>query len=371
MKFSIFLQPLSPTPTDDHRVMNEVLNQCVLAEDLGFDGVFLAEHNFTGEAVFGEPIVFATAIAMKTKRIEIGFAVLQLALHHPVRTAIQLANLDHLSNGRLRVGVARGSTFNEWEYRGFGLTSQQGRERFEETLDLLVKTWTANDLDYKGKYWDVFVPAMRPTTYQQPHPEIYRAAITPESTRKIGLDGGPIMFPRLHGETIHELLAVYESSLREGGVKDDRVRYLLHEASFTKSVYVAPTDDEAWDQIAGPTDLQREHITHNKSTYGGINSPEAVAYSRGESNDPQLATSVDPRVARYSPIMQRGLVVGSPETVLEQLRGLRGYGLQHVLAAMNWGAMPNELVERSMRLFATEVMPALHAEFPAPNLVPA
>ena len=103
MKFSIFLQPLSPSPADDYRVMHDILGQSILADELGYDGIFLAEHSFTGETVFGEPIVFATAIAMKTQRIDIGFAVLQLVVHQPVRTALQLAVLDNLSNGRLRV----------------------------------------------------------------------------------------------------------------------------------------------------------------------------------------------------------------------------------------------------------------------------
>src|SRR6476620_5085904 len=144
MKFSIFLQPLSPSPADDYRVMHDILGQSILADELGYDGIFLAEHSFTGETVFGEPIVFATAIAMKTQRIDIGFAVLQLVVHQPVRTALQLAVLDNLSNGRLRVGVARGSSVNEWEYSGYGLKSTDGPILFEEALDLMVKAWTAD-----------------------------------------------------------------------------------------------------------------------------------------------------------------------------------------------------------------------------------
>jgi alkanesulfonate monooxygenase SsuD/methylene tetrahydromethanopterin reductase-like flavin-dependent oxidoreductase (luciferase family) len=146
MKVSIFQLPLSSDPRQDGRVLDEVLRSAILAEELGFAGVRLAEHNSTGESAFAGPIVFAAAVAQQTERIEIGFAVLQLALHHPIGLAIPLALLDHLAEGRLRVGVGRGSAFNEWEYAGFGLSLEEGRARFAEALDLLVKAWTSTDL---------------------------------------------------------------------------------------------------------------------------------------------------------------------------------------------------------------------------------
>jgi alkanesulfonate monooxygenase SsuD/methylene tetrahydromethanopterin reductase-like flavin-dependent oxidoreductase (luciferase family) len=369
MKFSVFLQPMSPGPADDYRVLNDILGQCILADELGLDGIFAAEHSFTGETVYGEPIVFATAVAMKTKRIAIGFAVLQLAVHQPVRTALQLAVLDNLSNGRLRVGVARGSSFNEWEYSGYGLTSKDGPALFEEALDVMVKAWTADDLEYNGEHYKAFIPAMRPTPYQKPHPPIYRSALTPESIKKIGTKGDPIMFPRLPGETARELLGIYEDALRDGGHAEDRIRWLLHEASFSERVYVAPTDDEAWADIEAPSARLVEHIVENQRRYGGIApAPTAVA-ARSDAADPALlAPDADPRARNLPPMMRRGLIAGSPKTVLGKLRKLGGYGVRHFLCTLNWGDMPNHLVERSMRLLATEVMPVLREEFPAPEV---
>ena len=76
----------------------------------------MTEHYFTGESVYNDAIVFASALAMRTETIRLGFAVVQMPFHHPVRLATQLALLDNLSNGRIDVGVGKGTVFNEYEF---------------------------------------------------------------------------------------------------------------------------------------------------------------------------------------------------------------------------------------------------------------
>jgi alkanesulfonate monooxygenase SsuD/methylene tetrahydromethanopterin reductase-like flavin-dependent oxidoreductase (luciferase family) len=119
----------SPSPEHDASAIFEQLEQATLAEALGFHGVWLTEHNFTGESVYVDPIPFAAALAMRTQRIRIGFAVIQMALRHPVRLATQLSLLDNLTRGRLDIGIGRGSLFNEYEFVGYGLRSNDARER--------------------------------------------------------------------------------------------------------------------------------------------------------------------------------------------------------------------------------------------------
>lgn len=362
MRFSIFQLPLSPTVADDPRVIAESLRHAELADELGFDGVWLAEHNFTGESAFADPIVYATAVAMKTKRVEIGFAVLQLALHHPIRLAIQLALLDQLSNGRLRVGIGRGSAFNEWEYRGFGLTIEDGRQRFAEAADLLVKAWTTENLVFDGEFYQLETPLIRPVPLQKPHPPIYRSALSPESAAEIGRQGLPILFPRLLGETVRDRLQTYSTAMREAGFPEERIRKQVYEAGFLKSVYVAPTDEEAWEDVKAPSARSLAALTHSRELY---NRKPEIKSQFGEGPEP-----LDPQVVSpagvISATMQRGLVVGSPESVRAQLSDLQSYGLNHLMGAMSWGDMPSHLSERSMRLFAAEVMPALRdAEVPA------
>ena len=169
MRFGWLTLAHSPGPEQDHLAITQQLEQACLADELGFDGVWLTEHNFTGEAVYCDPILFASALAARTSRVRIGFAVIQLALRHPIRLAVQLALLDNLSRGRLDVGVGRGTLYNEYEFVGYGLRSDDSRERSAEALEVLTRAWTEEPFVHHGKFFRASLPALRPRVYQRPH----------------------------------------------------------------------------------------------------------------------------------------------------------------------------------------------------------
>src|SRR5215471_17827251 len=120
MKFGNFLFPDSRDPARDG------------------DVIWLAEHHFDGICVYVDPISFAGALATTTRRSKIGFAVIQTALHHPIRLAEQLAVLDNITKGRLLVGLGRGSSYNIYDYQGFGIDHHEAQERLEEAENILV-----------------------------------------------------------------------------------------------------------------------------------------------------------------------------------------------------------------------------------------
>ena len=142
MNFGSFVFSISTDPEKDNQIIDRTLHEVELAEQAGFDAVWLTEHHFDGAVAYADPVVFGTAVAMRTQRMRIGFAVLEMALYHPVRLAVQTALLDHLSKGRLIVGTGRGSAYNEYEYIGFGITLDQGRDMLAEAEELLIKAWT-------------------------------------------------------------------------------------------------------------------------------------------------------------------------------------------------------------------------------------
>ena len=100
MRFGSFVFSISTNPEQDHQVIENTLLEIELAEEIGLDAVWLTEHHFDGAVAYADPLVFGAAVASRTKRVLIGFAVVEMALHHPVRLAVQTALLDHLSNGR-------------------------------------------------------------------------------------------------------------------------------------------------------------------------------------------------------------------------------------------------------------------------------
>src|SRR5262249_50098794 len=136
-------------------------------------------------------------VAGGTSWIRIGFAVIQLALRHPIRLATELALLDNLSNGRLDVGVGHGTNFNEYEFVGFGLRSDDSRERMDETLDVMVRAWTESPLVHDGKFYRLRLPELRPRPHQRPHPPVWRSASSADSLREYGRIGAPIMLARV------------------------------------------------------------------------------------------------------------------------------------------------------------------------------
>ena len=142
------------------------------------DAVWLTEHHFDGAVAYADPLVFGAAVAMRTRRVRIGFAVVEMALHHPVRLAVQTSLLDNLSRGRLIVGTGRGSAYNEFEYIGFGTTMDEGRPDAGGSRGLIGEgVDRGRRASTQGKYWHLSFPRLRPPPYQKPHPPLVRACI--------------------------------------------------------------------------------------------------------------------------------------------------------------------------------------------------
>src|SRR6266849_4385149 len=227
MRFGWLTLAHSPSPDGDHAAIEEQLEQASAAETLGFDSVWLTEHNFTGEAVYCDPIPFASALAARTSRVRIGFAVIQLALRHPIRLAVQLALLDNRSRGRLDVGVGRGTLYNEYEFVGYGLRSDDSRERSAEALEVLTRAWTEEPFVHHGKFFQASLPA---------------------------------------------LLRLYEEGLAAGGHPAPMRERLRRDVAVWRHVYVAPSQAQAEDELAATLAHTRRHMleartAHNPADY--------------------------------------------------------------------------------------------------------
>src|SRR3981189_1025177 len=151
MQFGWLTLALSPSPEEDAQRIDQQIAQVCRAEALGFSDVWLTEHYFTGESVYNDALMFAAALSQRTERIRIGFAVVQMPFHHPVRLAVQLALLDNLSKGRIDVGIGKGTVYNEYEFVGHGLRSHDSRERMAEAVDIIERAWRETAVPYDGQ----------------------------------------------------------------------------------------------------------------------------------------------------------------------------------------------------------------------------
>ncbi len=352
MQFGWLTLALSPSPEEDAARIEQQIEQVCYAERLGFSDVWLTEHYFTGESVYNDSLMFAAALAMKTSRIRIGFAVVQTPFHHPVRLAVQLALLDNLTHGRIDVGIGKGTVYNEYEFVGHGLRSHDSRERMEEAVEILERAWRDAPFHYDGKFHKVQVPALRPKPVQQPGPPLWRSVISPGSFTECGRLGVPILTARLPVARIKERWALYEQGIIAGGHDEAKRARLLAQSALWRHVYVAETDAQAEDELTELLFETRDHLIHMRQAH---NPPDFTIEPAALNawNDP--AVSNEEAVAEA---LKNGALYGSPSTVREQVAELAEVGVRHLLCQTGFGAMSHEQNLASMRRFGEHVMPA-------------
>ncbi len=176
MRLSLAYEMQRPT-VDDHAVIEETIQQCVLADQVGFDTLWFVEHHFlTSFSMSPCPEVLFGALSRLTKRIRLGFGVVILPYHHPVRVAERVAMVDHMSGGRVEFGTGRSAPY---EQTGMGLDPRNTRAMWEESLRMIPKIWEDGLFSWEGQFWNVPPREVRPKPYQKPHPAIWVAALQP------------------------------------------------------------------------------------------------------------------------------------------------------------------------------------------------
>ena len=341
MRFGSFVFSISGDARGDHQVIENTLREVELAEAIGLDAVWLTEHHFDGAVAYADPLVFGAAVAMKTQRVRIGFAVVELALHHPVRLAVQTAVLDHLSQGRLIVGTGRGSAYNAYEYIGFGTTMEQGNEMLPEAEELLVKAWTEENVRHEGRFWNVAFPELRPRPYQQPHPPLVRACISEPSVAAMAKLARPVLIGIQTATTLRHRLQLYRDTMLESGFSAAEVEMALDQNWAQRGLYVSENDAEALETADLALKRYRAHLLAARQKYN-------------PGGEPPRQPGQTPTAAE---VVEHAFLAGSPQRVAEQIAELREAGVRNLLLNVNVGQISPDKVERSMRLFGDKVLP--------------
>jgi alkanesulfonate monooxygenase SsuD/methylene tetrahydromethanopterin reductase-like flavin-dependent oxidoreductase (luciferase family) len=347
MRVSNFLFPQSITPDDDARVIDETLREARLTDELGFDVIWLAEHHFDGICAYVDPISFAAALATATRRAKIGFAVAQMALHHPIRMAEQISLIDHLSKGRLIVGLGRGTAYNIYDYQGFGIDHTEAQARFEEAEAIMFRAWEGGAFEHHGEFFNLRLPAFRPMPYTRPHPYVIRAAATEHGMLDIAKRGRPFMMNVQSNATTSQRMELYRQTLRSIGQDEATIAANSDACWAWRNVCVAETDAEA-ERIAVPA----FHAMHAHRTA----MRERVYQDQGASIVPLPAAGAAPP-ARM--VLEHSLVCGSPATVIEKLTEVGRTGIGGLIMQFRLGPMSYEDTAQSLTQFRDKVMPHL------------
>ena len=172
MKFGLLYE--MQRPHQDHEVdheslIEETLEQCILADEVGFDYLWFVEHHFLSTfSGSSAPEVMISALARLTKRVRLGFGVVILPNHHPIQVAERVAMVDHLSNGRVEFGIGRSSPY---EQLGLGIDPRDTRAIMEESLRMIPEIWASGDeFSWEGEFFNVPPRRILPKPRQDPHP---------------------------------------------------------------------------------------------------------------------------------------------------------------------------------------------------------
>jgi alkanesulfonate monooxygenase SsuD/methylene tetrahydromethanopterin reductase-like flavin-dependent oxidoreductase (luciferase family) len=326
MKYSIFC--LVDHFHDDERGIptqyNEVLEQIRVADKLGYETFWLAEHHFENEhGSVASPAVFLAAAARETEQIGLGCAVSVLPLHNPVRVAEDFALLDILSGGRMRFCV--GSGYLEHEYAGFNIKFEERVPRLNESLALIQQLWSEPEVCFKGEFFEASKGLnIRPVSAGRP----MMAVVRREAAAAMGAKGYPIFMSSLSvksAEAVRDVVDSYREAYLENGHAPEE----LH--------------------IAYCINLVLDHDGEAARQQGFAGVAKLFAH-RGVRRTPEN-------------FHEAGLCFfGTPQEAVEAFKIYMESGVTELAVSVAFGGLEHETSMQTLRLFQEEVLPQLHPE---------
>ena len=184
MRFGTFSYNQARPWISEKQAFEELLEQILLTERVGFDEAWFAEHHHSDYGLIASPNLMIASLAHRTKRLRLGNLVNVLPLYDPMRLAEECGMLDILTGGRLNVGLGRGVPRDDLKH---GLDRDTAQARFEEGIEIMMRSWTEETFSYTGKAWNYVDIVCRPRPLQRPHPPIYSGATSAlaPTTRKL------------------------------------------------------------------------------------------------------------------------------------------------------------------------------------------
>ena len=347
----IFQNPGRTRP--DHEVYADELRLARLAEPLGFESIWSVEHHFTDYTMCPDVMQFLTYMAGCTERVQLGSMVCVLPWHDPVRVAEQVSMLDAISGGRVILGIGRGT--GRVEFDGFGVAMPEARSRFAEAADMILTGLESGVVEYDGEYVRQPRRDLRPAPFKSFRGRTYAAAISPESSAIMAKMGvGLLIIPQKPWKVHRAELATYREVYREAN--DGSEPPPPYCAGWT---FVDESADRAeelarlyiggyWDSVVQHYEFDQDHL---KNTAG---------YEfHGEMYDRLMAPGGKEMMTEFFLGIQ---VWGTPEQVVDKIVTIQEHTYADAyMGVFSYAGMPIDEAERSMRLFASRVMPELQA----------
>ena len=391
MIIDLFNELQRPGPTDTEvqsRVFADALEQAELADRLGYGCWWSVEHHCTPEfSHSGAPELMNVAIAMRTSRLRVGQAgvITPFRINPSLRAAERVAVLDHLSGGRVEVGLAR-SGGAEWAT--FGIDGDHTLAELEEAARLMVTAWTEPEFSWSSERLEIPPRTLVPQPVQRPHPRLWQTVSSPGSFRLAGQLGLGVLSTTLLSpvSVLEEMLAEYDAGRAEAtdivGVEpnDQRAVFTFVHCTETIDEAIASRAAEAamWYVNAAPKVFAVPRKIWTNMIRGNVNAGDE---GRGRAaledqskimvdldpDDPNpiirlmnrqvLGHPIDPLEAYEALADQDSVIIGDVETCRRKIEKYRDVGFDRLMCLMQFGHLDHDGVMASIRRVGDELIP--------------
>lgn len=334
-----------------------------LAEPLGFDGIWAPEHQGTPYGMTPNPIQTLSYFAGKTERVNFGTMVAVAPWWNPIRLAHQIAYLDIISKGRYTtIGLGRGVAKSEFD--AVGVPREESRQRFDETLEILKLAFTQERFSYEGEIFKIPEMSLRPAPFSSDLADrIYGSFGTRESLELLSRRGMAPLF-------------VGNKPIEDAGKEVQLVNTIRAEAGFAPCqpknvVFMYCTPNAAQASQADPwmgqanVDVNLHYGFADSSNFKGVKGYESYAAREGAATAIVASAFTNKAETKPEPPKTPGyhpsnLMIGTPDEVIRRIIAAQeACSFSECTIVPQFGDMPHEEAERSVRLFAKEVLPVI------------
>ena len=333
----------------DFEVYRQDLRLADLAEPLGFESVWGVEHHFTDYTMCPDVLQFLAYMAGRTERVQLGSMVVVLPWHDPLRVAEEVSMLDNLSGGRLILGLGRGA--GKVEFDGFRQSMDDSRARFVESAQMLLQGLETGFCEHEGAFVKQPRVAVRPAPFKSFRGRTYAAAVSPESARIMAeLGVGILIIPQKPWPEVAKELDDYRALYRQ-----------------VNGMEAPPPISAGWTFCDESEERARElaaryiggyfHTVLAHYRFADDHLAKTKGYEYYGKMTDKIHTYGEDKIIDFFVNLQ---VWGTPEQCYEKILDIhRRTGNTHYVGVFSYAGMPGDEAERSLRLFASQVMPEL------------
>ncbi len=344
--------------TPDWRIVEQALALGDLAEPLGYDGIWVPEHFGTPYGMTPNPLQLLAYFAGRTERVTFGTQIVVVPWWNPVRLIHQIAYLDILSNGRYQtIGLGRGVAKSEFD--ALGIPRETSMARFEETIEILELAFTQGRFSYDGEIFRIPEIEIRPAPKSRDlFSRLYGASATGPSLEMISRKGLKPLFVgnKPLSEAAKDVQKV--NGIRAGvGLPPCQPKNILFTYCTATKEEAAKADEYL---AAANRDVALAYGLNDPSNFAGVKGYESYAARSGGATAPDAAQAAagKPAPKGYD---QSNLMIGTPDQIIERIReSQEACSFSEITLMPQFGTMPYEEAEKSVRLFAEEVLPVVH-----------